>query len=95
MQVVRDESGKLQRVTSWDSHGSDLLRYAEAPPASAAPAAGNAPAQPARTDSGDEVTSPGANGGGVLKIRRVGTKDVVYTRMEDANRGAAPLPAQA
>lgn len=78
MQIVRDGEGQLQRMASWDSHGSELLPYE--PGAADAAAAGRS----GSADSGDDAIIPA----GALpeampahKIRRIGTKEVVYTRV--------------
>ena len=93
-QVVRDEAGKLQRLASWDSQGSDLVQFGEAaPPVPPFVAAGGAETRLSPEDD----SSPGAEEAvsaerapGFHKMRRVGAKEVVYTRVLAARAGAAP-----
>lgn len=90
VQVVRDDKGQLQRVASWDSHGSELLPFAAAAAADSGASTGGGGVAASRmgsADSGDENTIPGARqpppaaDQPAAKLRRVGTKDVVYTRL--------------
>lgn len=67
-QVVRDTAGGLVRVASWDSNGSEGLGMGDALGAAAAPAAARA------CESGDEAAPP-------VKIRRVGAKEILYSRL--------------
>ena len=81
LQVVRDDKGQLQRVASWDSHGSELMPYmADSGGASTAPPT-------SRLGSADpgEVASARAHTPSIdppaTKIRRIGAKEFVYTRL--------------
>jgi hypothetical protein len=80
-QVVRDDKGQLQRVASWDSHGSELLPYAaDSVTASAAATTSRL----GSADSGEEASVPArspSSDAPATKIRRVGAKEVVYTRL--------------
>ncbi|KAK9821713.1 hypothetical protein WJX81_001329 [Elliptochloris bilobata] len=68
-QVVRDVAGGLVRVASWDSAGSEGLGMDDALGATARPAAAAG-----ASDSGDEAALR-------VKIRRVGAKEIVYSRL--------------
>ena len=89
-QVVRDEAGKLQRVASWDSQGSDLVQYNQGAPAGAA-AVDTAPRKAPDDDSspGVEEAASAECAPGYPKTRRAGAKEVVYTRVT-AFAGATP-----
>ena len=81
VQVVRDDKGQLQRVASWDSHGSELLPYTA--DSGGAYAAATTSRQ-GSANSGDEASVPTrslSQDGPAAKIRRVGAKEVVYTRL--------------
>jgi hypothetical protein len=89
-QIIRDDKGQLQRVASWDSAGSELLPYE---PDSARPAARSASAESseaATIPSGAPVAE-----GPAVKVRRIGTKEVVYTRLSPAPSRNMPLPQDA
>jgi hypothetical protein len=66
-QVVRDTAGGLVRVASWDSNGSEGLGMGDALGGTAAAAAG----------PGDEAAAAPP-----VKIRRVGAKEIVYSRLQ-------------
>ncbi len=65
--MVRDTTGGIVRVASWDSNGSEGLGMGDALGATA-----HAAAPP--SESGDEAAPP-------VKIRRVGAKEIVYSRL--------------
>ncbi|BDA40927.1 Methionine gamma-lyase [Coccomyxa sp. Obi] len=85
-EVVRDDKGQLQRVASWDSHGSELMPYmADSGCASTAAAT----TRLGSADSGEEASAPPQSLSDDLpatKIRRIGAKEFVYTRLAPAGQ---------
>lgn len=83
---MRDDKGQLQRVASWDSHGSELMPYmADSGGASTAAAT----TRLGSADSGEEASAPAhspSDDPPATKIRRIGAKEFVYTRLAPAGQ---------